>query len=288
MNFNFIDVHTHTQFPIYKEDRDDVIYRALSNGIKFINAGTNRETSLSAVLLAEKYREGVYATIGLHPIHTADAQVDSEEIFQNNENNIIVAEQFDKNFYYSLCANKKVVGIGECGLDFFHLENKNRDFLIQKQESVFIEHIKLSKESNKPLIIHCREAFPNLIKILYDNKKHLLKNPGVIHFFTGTIDDAKNLLDLGFSFTFGGAITFPPKKNSLTNGYDEIIKYIPNDRILSETDAPYLAPIPYRGKRNEPFYVIEVVKKLAEIKNISVEEMSKIIIETANRIFTEI
>jgi TatD DNase family protein len=285
MNFNFIDAHTHTQFPIYEEDRDDVIYRALSGGIKFINAGTNKETSLNAVLLAEKYKEGVYSAIGLHPIHTTDSDYDSDEISKSSEEDNILGEDFDHNYYYSLAIKKETVGIGECGLDYFHIDEKN-NFAIEKQKDAFIKQIKLSDEVKKPLVIHCRNAFTDLIKILGEqNEISNSKNPGVIHFFTGTIDEAKKLLDMGFSFTFGGAITFPPRKNNVANSYEEIIKYIPIDRILSETDAPYLAPVPYRGKRNEPSYVVEVVKKLAEIKGVALEEMSQTILETANRIF---
>jgi TatD DNase family protein len=170
-------------------------------------------------------------------------------------------------------------------LDYFHIDEKN-NFAIEKQKDAFIKQIKLSDEVKKPLVIHCRNAFTDLIKILGEqNEISNSKNPGVIHFFTGTIDEAKKLLDMGFSFTFGGAITFPPRKNNVANSYEEIIKYIPIDRILSETDAPYLAPVPYRGKRNEPSYVVEVVKKLAEIKGVALEEMSQTILETANRIF---
>jgi TatD DNase family protein len=285
MNFNFIDAHTHTQFPIYEEDRDDVIYRALSIGTKFINAGTNKETSLDAVLLAEKYKEGVYSAIGLHPIHTIDSDYDSDEILKSSEKNNVSGEDFNYDYYYSLAMKKETVGIGECGLDYFHIDEKN-NFAIERQKDAFIKQIKLSNDVKKPLVIHCRNAFVDLIKILGEqNEISNSKNPGIIHFFTGTIDEAKKLLDMGFSFTFGGAITFPPRKNNVSNSYEEIIKYIPIDRILSETDAPYLAPVPYRGKRNEPFYVVEVVKKLAEIKNVSLEEMSQIILETANRIF---
>ena len=127
-------------------------------------------------------------------------------------------------------------------------------------------------------MIHCRNAFDDLIKLLATNYQLLNSPPGIIHFFSGTAEDAKKLLELGFSFTLGGVITF-------ARDYDGVIKMIPMDRILSETDAPYVAPVPYRGKRNEPLYVIEVVKKLAEIKNISIEEMAKATVKNANRIF---
>ncbi|MDP2704631.1 MAG: TatD family hydrolase [bacterium] len=148
----------------------------------------------------------------------------------------------------------------------------------EKQRRVFERHIELSHEVGKPLMIHCREAYGHLVEILNSKSEILNDPPGIVHFFAGTKEDAKKLLDLGFSFTFGGVITF-------ARDYDEIIRFIPMDRILSETDAPYVTPAPYRGKRNEPAYVIEVVKKLAEIRGISVEQMREQIWENAKRVF---
>ena len=136
-------------------------------------------------------------------------------------------------------------------------------------------------------MIHCREAFGDLIDMLIAHRRSFSRsNPGIIHFFTGTVAEcACNYWNSGFSFTFGGAITFPPRKNEAENQYHELIREIPIDRILSETDAPYVAPAVYRGKRNEPAYVIEVVKKLAELKNVSVDEMAAQIRENAKRVF---
>jgi TatD DNase family protein len=134
-------------------------------------------------------------------------------------------------------------------------------------------------------MIHCREAFSDLIEILKNPDSGLRRNDNIIHFFTGTVDEARALLDLGFSFTFGGAITFPPRKGQTENQYHGLIRMIPIEKILSETDAPYVAPMPHRGKRNEPAFVIEVVKKLAELKNISTDRMAAQIRENAKRIF---
>jgi len=127
-------------------------------------------------------------------------------------------------------------------------------------------------------MVHCRDAFPDLIDILTANRHSLNDTPGVIHFFTGTIENAQKLLGLNFAFTFGGVITF-------ARSYDEILKMLPADHILSETDAPYVSPEPYRGKRNEPAYVIEVVRKLAEIKGLTPEEMAAVILANARKIF---
>jgi TatD DNase family protein len=133
-------------------------------------------------------------------------------------------------------------------------------------------------------MLHCREAFPDLLRLLAPRNLLLASSPGIIHFFTGTAAEAKQLLDLGFSFTFGGAITFPPKKNQTVGAYDVVIKTIPIENILSETDAPYVAPASHRGRRNEPAYIVEVVQKLADLKNVSVDEMAEQINKNAKRI----
>ena len=142
----------------------------------------------------------------------------------------------------------KVVAIGECGLDYYRTEDREQRTK-DKQKEVFVRHIELACEVGKPLMIHCRDAYDHLVEILNSKSEILNDPPGIIHFFAGTKEDAKKLLDLGFLFTFGGVITF-------ARDYGEIICFIPMGRILSETDAPYVTPAPYRGKRNEPLYVI--------------------------------
>ena len=127
-------------------------------------------------------------------------------------------------------------------------------------------------------MVHCRNAFKDLIEILVSCRLSLVANPGVIHFFSGNIEDARKLLGMGFSFSFGGVITF-------TRDYDEIIKFIPLERILLETDAPYVAPVPYRGKRNEPAYIIETARKLAELKEVDFEKVCDITTSSAKAIF---
>jgi len=284
-SFPFLDAHTHVQFAAYDSDRDDVIDRALKSGVRFINIGTQKDTSENAVRLAEKYSEGLYATVGLHPTHTAPSYHDADELGEEKESST-KGEEFDFEYYKKLASNQKVVAIGECGLDYFHFDTtKSREVQIQKQKEVFIAQMKLSNEVNKPLMIHCREAISDLISIFHTQSSiYNLKNPGIMHFFSGTLDEARELLELGFSFTFAGVITFPPRKGEFMGSYDELIRSIPLDRILSETDAPYVAPMPYRGKRNEPMYVIEVVKKLAQLKNISTEEMAEAIARNAHRV----
>ena len=288
--FRFIDAHTHAQFAAYDADRDEVVARAHVAGVMMVNVGTNAETSEAAVRMTEKYQGGVYATVGLHPIHVNESYHDSQESgapFSNSrelENGNVESftdrgEIFDHDYYKKLALDPKVVAIGECGLDYFRADSEKLNVASKKQKEVFLKHIELAHEVKKPLMIHCRSAFPDLIQLLTFNHKLLISVPGIIHFFSGTKEDAKNLLDLGFCFTFGGVITF-------ARDYDEVVRYIPSDRILSETDAPYVTPAPYRGKRNEPAYVVEVVKKLAELKNLPLDEMAEQILATARRIFS--
>lgn len=281
------DVHTHTQFAAFAGQIDAVIKRALDAGVWLLNVGTQKGTSAKAIEVAEKYSEGVYAAIGLHPIHTEESYHDRQELgipdyipnsreLENKGMKGFVSrgEDFDYEYYKKLAQNSKVIAIGECGLDYYRLTEETKT----KQREVFIKQIELAREVGKPLMIHCRNAFGDLIDIL--NTKYKIPNTssGIVHFFTGTTDDAEKLLELGFSFSFGGVITF-------ARDYDDQIKYIPLDRIVLETDAPYVAPTPYRGKRNEPVYVIEAAKKLAEIKNISFEKAAEQTLANARKIF---
>lgn len=256
MEPRLIDIHTHTQFAEFENDRDAVVRRALDAGIWIVNVGTKSDTSANSYELAHRY-EGVFATVGLHPT----------EIY----------EEFDYNFYKKLAEDSKVVAIGECGLDYYRImEHKTRNM---KQKKIFETQIQLAHEVKKPLMIHCREAFKDLIKMLHASRSMLRDpSPGVCHFFSGTIENAQKLMDLGFSFSFGGVITFARE-------YEKLIKFIPLDRIVLETDAPYVAPIPYRGKRNEPLYVEEVVKKIAKILNVDFEKVAEKTTENARRIF---
>lgn len=281
-----IDTHTHTQFKAYEKDQDAVIRRALDARIWMINVGTQKDTSQDAIDVAHKYG-GVFATAGLHPIHTEKSFHDEQELgiimkeednqstFQPPQGFVSRGEDFDYEYYKKLAEDPKVVAIGECGLDYYRLTEDTK----QKQAEVFIKQIELAYDIKKPLMIHCREAFGDLISILKSKIVNLKSpNPGVIHFFSGTIEDAKKLTDLGFSFSFGGVVTF-------ARAYEKLIKFIPLDRIVLETDAPYVAPQPYRGKRNESLYVEEVAKKIARILDKDFDEIAHATTENAIRIF---
>ena len=279
----FFDAHTHAQFAAYDEDRKEVIDRAIKAGVSMINVGTQADTSAAAIKLANEYESGVYASVGLHPVHTEKSFHDEQELGGGDAAKAFTSrgEDFDYETYKKMALDPKVLAIGECGLDYYHLSEESK----ARQKEIFVKQIELAKEVQKPLMIHCREAFGDLIKVLNDNRNMLNAEPGVIHFFTGTVEDAKKLMELGFSFTFGGAVTFPPRKGKIEGSYDEVVRILPLDRILSETDAPYVAPMPYRGKRNEPAYVRHIAAKIAEIKGISGEEVKRSTDENAEKFF---
>ena len=271
----FFDVHTHVQFAAFKDDRKEVLERALKNDVWVVNVGTQRDTSESALELAEKYPEGVWAAVGLHPIHADKSYHNAEELGGGEAALEFTSrgEEFDYDYYKKLAENHKVVAIGECGLDYYRLSADTK----KKQKEIFEKQIALSNEIKKPLMIHCREAFADLIEILSEQRSSVA---GIVHFFSGTTENAGKLMDLGFSFSFGGVLTF-------ARDYDKVVKYIPMGRVLLETDAPYVAPVPYRGKRNEPSYVIEVAKKIAEIKDLTLEEVAVLTFQNAERIFLQ-
>ena len=286
---HFFDAHTHVQFVGFDADRDAVIRRALDADVRMVNVGTQKDTSRAAVTLAHQYPEGMlYAAVGLHPIHTGRSYHDADELGGGDAAKAFTSrgEVFDTGYYKELALDPATVAIGECGLDYFHFnDDEPREAQIERQKAAFLAQIKLSKEVKKPLMVHCRDAFADLIAQVRPRAHEL--PPGIIHFFTGTSDDARALLDLGFSFTFGGVITFPPRKGMSQGTYDEVVRLIPVDRIMSETDAPYVAPVQHRGKRNEPAYVVNTVARLAELKGVSTEEMKTRIWQNARRIFLE-
>ncbi|MBI4086831.1 TatD family hydrolase [Candidatus Kaiserbacteria bacterium] len=279
-NFEYVDVHTHVNLAAFKDDQDAVTRRALSAGVTHINVGTQRDTSQAAVALAEKYEEGVYAAIGLHPVHTSKSfhdvqELDSEPTADTKGFNSR-GEVFDQDFYKKLAGHPKVVAIGECGLDYYRLEENTS--AVQKE--AFVSQIELANEVGKPLMLHIRSGSgANAYRDAYELLKAHAKVLGNVHFFAGSIEDAKRFLDMGYTVSFTGVITF-------THDYDEVVAYAPLDMLHAETDAPYVTPVPLRGERNEPFNVQEVVKKIAEIKKMDFERVRTQLRKNAKRIFS--
>lgn len=273
-NNSYIDIHAHLNFSAYDEDRDEVMLRAIGHNVSVINVGTMKATSELAVEIAHKVERGVYAIVGLHPIHVHASYHDGDEIGAEGKAFTSKGEEFDYNFYKELASDPKVVGIGECGLDYFRVEGDPEQYKA-KQKEVFEKQIQISLELNKPLMIHCRNAYDDCLEILEKyHKESGGKLKANFHFFAGSDAIIKRILDLGFTMSFTGVITFARE-------YHNLISSIPIERIMTETDCPYVTPIPYRGKRNEPLYVKEVVKKIAEIKGLGEGQASKILFENA-------
>jgi TatD DNase family protein len=252
------DSHCHLHFPEFDEDREEIIKKLSGLGIKIINVGAGFEDSKKAVELILKYPEVGMASVGIHP-HDAGINIDFSE--------------FEK-----LAENDKVVAIGECGLDYYR-NSENREL----QKELFIKQIKLAEKLNKPLIIHCRpsigsaNAYEDALDIFNRPPASGLKN-GVMHFFSGSKEVAKKFLDLGFYISFAGPITF-------FDGYKELVEFVSLEKILIETDAPFAAPAPHRGKRNEPAFVEFVGRRVAEWKNIDFETVARKTSENANNLF---
>jgi TatD DNase family protein len=262
-----IDVHCHLNFKAFSEDVDEVIKRALDAGVKkIINTGTSLESSEKAVELAEKYEE-LYAIVGIHP-HHADKLEDGWES---------ELEKIAK-------SSKKILAIGEIGLDYYsYASNGIVDPKLQKE--IFLRQIQIANEIKIPLQIHNRQAGEDVIKILKQNKDLLQDRPGMFHCFAGTKEVLKEALDLGFCIGFDGNITYPGIAKGETVPLSELANLTPLDRIVTETDSPYLAPQPHRGSRSEPSYVIIVGRKLAEIKAISLEKLEEETEKNTSRIF---
>ena len=268
--FHRIDIHSHLNFAAFDADRDAVAKRALEGGTAFITVGTQLDTSRAAVALAEKYPEGAYAIVGLHPIHTSASFHDEKELGEGGKEFTSRGETFDSDAYRELLRNPKVVGIGECGLDYYRLSEDSQ----ARQKEAFLAQIALAEEFSKPLMLHIREAYADALEILAAHPKV----KGNAHFFAGTLAEAKRFLDLGFTLSFTGVITFAKQ-------YEELVRFAPLDMIQAETDSPFVTPVPHRGKRNEPAYVSEVVAAIARIKDLPIEKVEAALLANARRVF---
>lgn len=281
----YIDIHAHVNFKVFDGDRNTVILRALDNDTWVINVGTQFDTSKKAVEMTNDFKEGVYSTIGLHPIHTSASFHDESELGVEGKSFTSRGEIFDKEKYRELSKLGSVVAIGECGLDYFHMEIDT----IEKQKVAFISQIELANKLGKPLMLHIRNNDEDKSRNAYADALEILKKysevKGDVHFFAGSLEDAKNFIDFGFMISFTGVITYPKRKDGKGCDYEEIIKNIPLEMIMTDSDSPYVAPVPYRGKRNEPLYINEVVRKIALIKNLSEREVAEAVIKNARKLF---
>ncbi|HNV96900.1 MAG TPA: TatD family hydrolase [bacterium] len=264
-----IDTHAHLNFKAFKNDLEDVYKRCEDAEMSVINVGAQFGTSKRAVEIT-KYKN-FYASLGLHPIHVFDEDFIIED--------------------YRKLINEKTVAIGETGLDYFHSpksEENNKPItktVIDKQVEVFEQHIKLAKELDLPLILHGRNSSDDFaLQTVYFDLCKILDNHnyynGVFHCFAGSQMEAKTIIDNGMYIGFTGIITYPNAQN-----LRDIVNYVPIDRILIETDSPYLAPQKYRGESNEPIYVKEVALQIAEIKNLSLEVVIEATRNNAKKLF---
>lgn len=248
-----IDTHAHLNFKDFNADYQAAIDRAVAANIgAIVNVGSNLATSQKAVKIAQD-NKNIFAAIGLHPIHVKD-------------------ETFNETEFLKLAKNKKVVAIGESGLDYYYDKT-----CAKMQKEVFSRHIKLANIVLKPVIIHARESYDDVLSIL--TGQHPLAG-GVMHCFLGKADFAKIIIEMGFYLSFTGIITF-----SKNNETVRVIQETPLEKILVETDCPYLTPEPHRGKRNEPIFVAEVARKIAEIKKIPFEKVAETTTQNAIKLF---
>ena len=344
-----IDTHAHVNFSGFKDDADAVLQRALDMDMIVINVGTQMDTSKEAVEIAQKYKEqltinnpqltpNVYAVVGLHPVHTYSQELDEEETHFKTR-----AEYFDTSMYRSLAQSPLVVGIGECGLDYYRLPIEDLSLKIedvkQLQRDAFVAQVRLAKGLDKALVIHCRpstgsmDAYEDILKILDEEfltdryhttpsrqvgtpllsqegntpqnsfvaphaigaklrssppniggVPHEVRGGGMmrfeIHSFTGTPDIVQEFLKRGAYVGVNGIITFDK-----TGNMEQVVKAVPLDRIILETDCPYLTPAPNRGKKNEPSFVKFVAEKVAQIKELTVEQVAASTSSNAKKLF---
>lgn len=254
MKMEFFDSHAHYNDEKFEEDRDELIKAIYNEGVtKIINAGYSLESSKKAIEIANDY-DYMYTTAGISP----------NDIDDFKEENL---EKIEK-----LAKNKKVVAIGEIGLDY-HWNTENKDL----QKHVFISQIEIANKLNLPIVIHTREAIYDTLDILKSNK---CNKKGIFHCCPLNIDLVREGLKLGFYISFAGPITFKNSKNA-----DEIIKMVPLDKILIETDSPYLSPEPLRGKRNDSRNVRYIAQKIAEVKGVTLEEVARVTYDNAKENF---
>jgi len=253
MEYRIIDTHCHPQFPQYDADRVEVVERTFSRGIGMVCVGTNLDMSVAAIELASRY-EGLYASVGLHPNDELD-------------------ELYDEREYEKLAAHPKVVAVGEVGLDYYRTPSPEHR---STQRTRFISHLAMARRLSLPVIIHCREAHDDMATILAREGEGM---KAVIHSFNGSVAQARTYVEGGFYLGLNAIITY-------ASAYEEMLKFVPLDRMVLETDSPYLAPAPYRGKRNEPIYIEGVGNYIASKRGITGEELFLVTTQNARMLLS--
>lgn len=252
----YFDVHSHLYFKDFDADRDEAIQRMLDQNVWTVAIGIDEATSSLAIELAERH-PGFFASVGVHP--TEKAAVSKERLIE-------------------LSNAPKVVAIGECGLDHYRIEAGD-DAEKKRQRGVFETHIEAALERGLPLVIHARNSYSDVYDVLSSySRGYGDRLRGHMHFFAGNVEEARRFLSLGFLLSFDGPITF-------ASDYDETVRFAPIDMIMAETDAPFAAPAAFRGRRNEPSYVKEVVRRIAELRGEPEEAVKKAVVENAFRLF---
>ncbi len=268
----YIDTHAHAYPTYFKEELPAVIERAKDKGVAIINVGTHIETSRDCILTTERFaalHPHIYSIVGIHPSEATD----------NWSNDLETLDDLVGKHLYKKGGRGKVIGIGECGIDLFKVEEKEKPTVFALQRQLFRGQIEIALKYDIPLMIHARESYSEILSILdEDFIGDKAKLRGNIHFFAGTPEQAMMFLEKGFTLSFTGVITF-------TSSYDEVIRNVPIESIMSETDCPYVAPVPYRGKINEPSYVSYVVEAIAKARGIDSEECRMAMIRNAERVY---
>lgn len=281
MERKYIDTHAHLNLGAFSDDLPEVVERCAEKSVAVINIGTKLSTSQKAIEIAEQYDEQS-AIVGLHPIQTVPGAHDEDEIGPGGTPFNSKGEVFDTDAFRKLARHEKVVGIGECGFDYYHTNPGS--YAVQEEQ--FVKQIELANEFNLPLMIHTRgpkpgEASPtgrSVYQDVYEVLKQYAKVPGNVHFYAGNVEEAEQFFELGFTISFTGVITF-------AKDYEEVVRFAPLERIHAETDCPFVAPKSYRGKRCEPWMMIEVIEKIAEIKAVDVETVREQLLVNAKELY---
>ena len=274
---NLFDTHAHVNFNAFKDDGEDVLRRCFESGMNVVNVGSQYSTSKRAVEYARKFERGIYAAIGIHPVHLKKGSFTHKDPDELTEEEIpTTGEQFDYGKYLALAKHEKVVAIGEIGLDYHHFEEgEDIEYLKKMQKETLIRFIDLANEVQKPVMLHCWDGYDDLLDML---TKYPVAKKGIVHSFIGSYKTARKFIELGYAIGLNGIITYG-------DSYDRLIREIDLRHIVIETDCPYLTPRPLEKRlRNQPQFVCEVAEKIAHIKNITVDAVAHDTMENAKRI----